>query len=69
MGLIELQHLGTSGIIIGGLCSVALVSFIVEVVYNYVKKRLEQKKRAKKARKAWAIVRRKIGKVKGMEAM
>ena len=38
-GLIRLQHLTTAAQIIGAVCSVSLISLIVEIIYKYVKER------------------------------
>ena len=40
-GLIELRHLGTAAKIIGGVCLVSHIGLIVEIIYKYVKERLE----------------------------
>ena len=40
-GLIELKHLDTAAKIIGGVCVVAHIGLIVEIIYKYVKERLE----------------------------
>ena len=40
-GLIELRHLGTAAKIIGGVCLAAHIDLIVEIIYKYIKEKLE----------------------------